>query len=127
MKKSLLLAILFVCILVANSQNQQENPSISVVNDQISSDSNLELPDYFEVFVVQKDDDILPVGTEYFVSSMLTGSVLKSETTQNEITLGDLKRLLASEGSFRHSFYALKLINNNEVKHPKYTSTRHEK
>jgi hypothetical protein len=76
-------------------------------------------PDYFEAFVVQEDDDILPIGTEYFLSSMLTGSVLKSETSQNEITLGDLKRLLASEGSFRHSFYSLKLVKNNEVQHLK--------
>lgn len=77
--------------------------------------SNYCTPQYFEAFVVKSDGDILPIGTEYFVSSILTGAILKSETTTSEITLGELKLLLANEGNFRHSFYSLKLVSDNEV------------
>jgi hypothetical protein len=77
--------------------------------------SNYCPPQYFEAFVVKSDGDILPIGTEYFVSSILTGAILKSETTTSEITLGELRLLLANEGNFRHSFYSLKLVSDNEV------------
>ncbi|MFT6845875.1 MAG: hypothetical protein ACJAUV_002075 [Flavobacteriales bacterium] len=75
--------------------------------------------DYFEAFVVKNDDDILPIGTEYFVSSILTGNVLKTAKTSTVLTLGQLKQQLASDGSFRHSFYSLKLVSNNEVQYLK--------
>jgi len=76
-------------------------------------------PDYFEAFVVQSDDDILPIGTEYFVSSILTGKVLRTESLNTPLTLGELKQQIATDGSFRHSFYSLKLISNNEVQYSK--------
>lgn len=75
--------------------------------------------DYFEAFVVKNNDDILPIGTEYFVSSILTGNVLKTAKTSTVLTLGQLKQQLASDGSFRHSFYSLKLVSNNEVQYLK--------
>ncbi|PCJ66755.1 MAG: hypothetical protein COA58_04660 [Bacteroidetes bacterium] len=74
---------------------------------------------YFEVFVVQNDDHIIPLGTSYQVASILTGTVLMTSITVEEITLGDLKTVLANEGSFRHSFYSLKLVSHNEVQYLK--------
>ncbi len=75
--------------------------------------------DYFEAFVVKYDDDILPIGTEYFISSILTGNVLKTAKTSTVLTLGQLKQQIASDSSFRHSFYSLKLVSNNEVEYLK--------
>jgi hypothetical protein len=76
-------------------------------------------PDYFEAFIVQDDDDSLPIGTEYFVSSILTGNILMSASLDSPLTLGELKQQIASDGSFRHSFYSLKLVSNNEIQYLK--------
>ncbi len=75
--------------------------------------------DYFEAFVVQNNDDILPIGTEYSVSSILNGNVLQRGSIPTPLTLGELKQQIASDGSLRHSFYSLKLISHNEVQYLK--------
>lgn len=69
--------------------------------------------------VMLHDDDILPIGTEYFVSSILTGNVLKTAKTSTVLTLGQLKQQIVADGSLRHSFYSLKLVSNNEVQYLK--------
>jgi hypothetical protein len=88
-------------------------------NEWGSEVSNKCPSDYFEAFVVRNDDDILPIGTEYFVSSILTGNVLRTASLNTPLTLGELKQQIADDGSFRHSFYSLKLFSNNEVQYLK--------